>query len=342
VNLGWSLRRGAAAGDDPWASDTLEWSESSPPPEAQFPRLPVVASRHPLWSARGGDTDGAATQTATNALEDAPTRWRGGLAVSVADGRPIALLHFPGPSVAPFATAIGFVFIFCAALLDSVGLFAVGVAITAVALVIWFWPQASERAAIEDTAARAAPASLPLAVAGPASNGWWGTVVFVVTLAIALATLIASHVYLLDGRFGTGPGGGAMPLLGAASAVAAGGVTWWAAGGAWPRRRAGLAAASMLLAASVALSAAGFAASVISPASDAYASSVLALEGFQWCVSAVMLVMLGVAQLWAWLAPRDVRGLAVALNAGVIARFVAASAIVVFVTVHVTPWLGRS
>ncbi|MGH7263838.1 MAG: cytochrome c oxidase subunit I, partial [Candidatus Rokuibacteriota bacterium] len=36
VNLGWSLRRGRPAGADPWSADTLEWSQASPVPDAQF------------------------------------------------------------------------------------------------------------------------------------------------------------------------------------------------------------------------------------------------------------------------------------------------------------------
>ena len=37
---------------------------------------------------------------------------------------------------------------------------------------------------------------LPLAQAGPMSNGFWGTAVFVLVLATALATFVASYFYL--------------------------------------------------------------------------------------------------------------------------------------------------
>jgi cytochrome c oxidase subunit 1 len=49
VNFVYSARKGEPAGDDPWDAWTLEWATTSPPPEYNFEKLPVVRSSRPLW-----------------------------------------------------------------------------------------------------------------------------------------------------------------------------------------------------------------------------------------------------------------------------------------------------
>src|SRR5438270_8811318 len=48
-NLIYSAVKGEPAGDDPWDAWTLEWGTTSPPPEYNFEKLPVVRSSRPLW-----------------------------------------------------------------------------------------------------------------------------------------------------------------------------------------------------------------------------------------------------------------------------------------------------
>lgn len=49
INLVWSYYKGKKAGDDPWDAWTLEWATTSPPPDYNFEKPPVVRSRRPLW-----------------------------------------------------------------------------------------------------------------------------------------------------------------------------------------------------------------------------------------------------------------------------------------------------
>ena len=48
-NLWKSTRNGEPAGHNPWDAPTLEWSIPSPPHHYNFPALPEVRSREPLW-----------------------------------------------------------------------------------------------------------------------------------------------------------------------------------------------------------------------------------------------------------------------------------------------------
>jgi cytochrome c oxidase subunit I+III len=343
VNVVWSARRGRPAGADPWGGDTLEWVESSPPPAAQFPRLPVVRARHPLW-----DQDDLAPQDPALArllepLDQAPTRWRGGLVVSPWDARPVAIAHLPATSIAPFVLAVGFVFLFAAALLDDVWLAGLGALVSVGALVGWFWPQRSERIAIDEIGIVPRADRLPLAVVGPISNGWWGTMVLILILATALATLVASYAYLAAGAAWpeTSPKGGGTAILGGLALVlAAGGARVAAqrlgAEGARARRFA-LAGALGLGALSVGLGLVGYGEAGVTPAASAYGSIVLALYLFQWLVTGLVLVMLGVAALWAWRAPNDVRGHAALVNAALAAYFALGSGLVVLATIYLGP-----
>src|SRR5687767_5947568 len=79
INLIWSLKRGKAAGSNPWGGATLEWATTSPPAEYNFATVPTVHSREPLW---------------TEAEK----------VVAAAQG-PLEPMHMPPPSFWPFVTA---------------------------------------------------------------------------------------------------------------------------------------------------------------------------------------------------------------------------------------------
>jgi cytochrome c oxidase subunit 1 len=55
LNVIWGLWKGQKAGDDPWDAWTLEWATTSPPPEYNFEKIPVVRSGRPLWDLKHPD-----------------------------------------------------------------------------------------------------------------------------------------------------------------------------------------------------------------------------------------------------------------------------------------------
>jgi heme/copper-type cytochrome/quinol oxidase subunit 3 len=217
--------------------------------------------------------------------------------------------------------------------------------VTLAGVVGWFWPRRVERFAQEDLGTPSAD-RLPLAVAGPLANGWWATVVLVLVLATALMTLVASYVYLGDGTLAWAP---SVPAPGLAllstglllACVPAIGVAALSVrrDAAWMRRLA-LAATMGLGVVSIAVGMTAYRALGVAPHETAYGSIVMALLGYQGLVVGLALAMLVLAQLWAWLAPRDPRGHAVTFNSALVIAFAALNGLVVFATVYLAPRLG--
>jgi cytochrome c oxidase subunit I+III len=342
ANIWRSRKHGAAAGDNPWDGDTLEWAETSPPRAAQFPRIPRVRGRHPVWD-RDVSNEGAERE-----LDYAPVRWRAALCVSIRDARPIAVVHLPSASIWPFIMSVAFVFLFSGALLDSGVLAGIGALGTAAALVGWFWPTSSERYAIEERGTRREGGSLPLGISGALSNGWWGTWVLLLALGTALVTIVACALYLAP-RWESPEGPDVMAQLSALFAVALAGLAGWATwyggrGGIESeagRRRFGLTSGVALDVALLATLWFLFAYEEPSHPTnvDARGSLYLLAFLFQGLVTAMHAVWAAVAVLWAWRRPRDVRGLAAAGNVAVLSYFLVASWAIVVVVFYLAPWL---
>jgi cytochrome c oxidase subunit 1 len=83
-NLFRSARKGEPAPPNPWEAGTLEWSIPSPPHHYNFPELPEVRSREPLWDERE-----------RREVEEATLK------------EPAQEPHMPSPSFWPFLVALG-------------------------------------------------------------------------------------------------------------------------------------------------------------------------------------------------------------------------------------------
>jgi cytochrome c oxidase subunit I+III len=344
-NFVWSRKHGTPAGDDPWNSDTLEWSETSPPRAAQFPVIPVVSSRNPLWD--GGAREGLEPLAALmRAVDTAPTRWRGTVVVSMRDAHPVAVAQVPGASIWPFVMSVAFVLILAGALIDSGWLALAGVAGTLVSLGGWFWPTDAQRLALEETRGASERGELPLAVHGPISNGWWGTIVMVGVYAIALATLVASYLYLAarwDEFELPDFTSGIMAALVFGSAVTSAVLNWWAGRSDQPTeagvRRFALTVSTLLDVVAVGLICLLFAYHRVGSTAGAHAQQSLLYLFLVFSLMVVLthLAIVGTAALWAWRAPDDERGLAPAKNGALMGYFAAANWLVTEAMFYVLP-----
>lgn len=82
ANVWISLRRGEAAGDNPWHAWTLEWATSSPPPVHNFDRIPPIHSHRPLWDQQQQPTPRSVWLVPAQALTQ-PTYWPATLALGM-------------------------------------------------------------------------------------------------------------------------------------------------------------------------------------------------------------------------------------------------------------------
>jgi cytochrome c oxidase subunit 1/cytochrome c oxidase subunit I+III len=127
-----SVRRGEAAGNDPWASETLEWAMTSPPPEYDFEAIPVVTSKEPMWDQPELHGGKQGISLAGGHLT---------LSTSMLDATPQAIVHMPHESPWPFALTVALMALFGGLLLDSLPLEVAGVAGTLAGLTGWYWPK---------------------------------------------------------------------------------------------------------------------------------------------------------------------------------------------------------
>jgi cytochrome c oxidase subunit 1 len=130
ANVVVSWRKTADAPENPWESDTLEWSISSPAPRYNFHHLPVAEGRYPLWDR--SDPMPAVAGLASDCRE--------ALLTSVRDAEPERRYSLPHSSIWPLAmaiatgaTLIGLIFTPWAMVAGSV--------LFAIAGIGWFWPK---------------------------------------------------------------------------------------------------------------------------------------------------------------------------------------------------------
>jgi len=134
VNIAYALWRGRKAPNDPWGAGSLEWAASSPPAPYNFVRLPIVASREPLWSP---PVDGPRQVIGLS------TRHREGLVTTVLDALPDVRYGYPSPSIWPTAAALGVGFWLIWSIFSNKGML-IGLIPPSIAFIAWYWPDKKE------------------------------------------------------------------------------------------------------------------------------------------------------------------------------------------------------
>ncbi|MEO7371146.1 MAG: cytochrome c oxidase subunit I [Ilumatobacteraceae bacterium] len=139
INVLWSRKHGAIAGDNPWRADTLEWSTSSPPPDYNFAVVPMIASRHPLWDQQPLALSTSGHEHSTESLgivgaENRETPVTGGLAASPESGMVV-----PQPSSLPCLLAFGIAVFFAGLLVSAQIVLISGAVIGITSLTRWAW-----------------------------------------------------------------------------------------------------------------------------------------------------------------------------------------------------------
>ena len=137
INVFVSLRNGQPAGPNPWDAPSLEWSTPSPPPPYNFPVIPRIASRHPLWESRLGE-GGRRSELRTGLVLD---RGKEALATTALDAVPDAILKMPDDTPAPFIVTLAMSAGFVGLLLQAWWLAGVGAIAVLAGLLVWLWPE---------------------------------------------------------------------------------------------------------------------------------------------------------------------------------------------------------
>jgi len=145
-NLAVSLRRGAPAGPNPWDAATLEWSVASPPPAYNFRRIPIVASRHPLWEDRLQHMEARSILESDIVLD----RGRETIATTVMDAEADSILKMPSDSLAPLLLALALTVLFFALLWSAWWVAAVAALLGVLLTAVWLAP--GPASAAEETA----------------------------------------------------------------------------------------------------------------------------------------------------------------------------------------------
>jgi cytochrome c oxidase subunit 1/cytochrome c oxidase subunit I+III len=133
INLFVSLRDGDLAGNNPWTSDGLEWSTSSPPKPYGSLHIPLVASRHPLWDDFEEEEDPDNDRVLDGGRLTPTTTWL--------DAVPVGIATIPEDSLVPFLMSIAMFGMFVAFTFGASWIALGMLILTFIFGCVWMWPR---------------------------------------------------------------------------------------------------------------------------------------------------------------------------------------------------------
>jgi cytochrome c oxidase subunit I+III len=157
-NAAHALLFGRRAPADPWQAGTLEWATTSPPPNYNFQRIPVVRSRAPLWEQDDLDTDDPELSAILDSLEDSPRGLRETIGTTIVDARADFRAVLAGPSTWPLWLALAVALVFIGSMVHLV-LVPIGGLLAYLCMIGWLFPRREERR--RDTGMTAGSRPLP-------------------------------------------------------------------------------------------------------------------------------------------------------------------------------------
>jgi cytochrome c oxidase subunit 1 len=149
-NVIHSLRHGAIAGPNPWDSESLEWSTTSPAPSYNYANIPVVSGRAPLWES--GDELPVMTGLARDRQQV--------LVTTALDAEPDSRHDHPGPTIWPFVVAVTIGIFFITLIFTPWGL-PIGTVLGFIAYARYIWPKKNHDPSIVELPRSVPPAEMP-------------------------------------------------------------------------------------------------------------------------------------------------------------------------------------
>jgi cytochrome c oxidase subunit I+III len=189
VNVFWSSLRGADAGTNPWAADTLDWASPAPVPPYNVRSIPHIESRYPLWDQPGLEQR---IESGREYLGSAPEGRREVLVTTVVGAAPEYVNRLPHPTWVPLLAALATAPIFVGTLVSRYDWSMAGIAGLVVFVLIWLWNPKNEK--LEKDAGGGL--RLPIELGDTRSTGWLGAVVYLLVDATLFASFIYAYFYL--------------------------------------------------------------------------------------------------------------------------------------------------